>query len=460
METAELLTRLEQKLGLQQQRAKVLIVGLGTTGLSVARFLKNLDIQFAMVDSRDKPPLIDQLADEMPDVAVFSGGFDSAAFEVATHLLVSPGVSLQQETIAKAIRSGLKVISDIDLFACAVDKPVIGVTGSNGKSTVTTLLGDMGRYAGVNTAIGGNLGIPALDLLKQDADLYVLELSSFQLERTSVLEPVAATVLNVSADHMDRHAGIEAYAAEKKRIFKGNGICVLNLDDPVVMAMQEPNRNCYTFSVKSQADYYWAQKTDELMAQGSPFIARAELKLEGLHNVANVLAAIALGQAVGLDDEGMRKALRAFNGLEHRMQKVAEINGVSWINDSKATNPGACIAALNGSQEKVVLIAGGDAKGAAMTELTEAVQQKCKAVVAMGKDAEQIEAALKEILPVYRVKNMRQAVSQADKLAETGERVLLSPACASLDQYKNYMERGERFIQEVRKLEEVACQSS
>jgi len=267
-------------------------------------------------------------------------------------------------------------------------------------------------------------------------------------------------VLNVSADHMDRHAGIEAYAAEKKRIFKGNGICVLNLDDPVVMAMQEPNRNCYTFSVKSQADYYWAQKTDELMAQGSPFIARAELKLEGLHNVANVLAAIALGQAVGLDDEGMRKALRAFNGLEHRMQKVAEINGVSWINDSKATNPGACIAALNGSQEKVVLIAGGDAKGAAMTELTEAVQQKCKAVVAMGKDAEQIEAALKEILPVYRVKNMRQAVSQADKLAETGERVLLSPACASLDQYKNYMERGERFIQEVRKLEEVACQSS
>jgi len=452
MNTADLLAKLEQIFALNQEDSKVLIIGLGTTGFSVARFFYSLDIRFAVIDSRDKPPLIEQLAEQMPDVPVFTGGFDKAALEVATHLVVSPGVSLNEESIHKAAVAGVRILSDIDLFACATEKNVIAITGSNGKSTVTTMLGEMGKAAGKKTAIGGNLGVPALDLLAQDAELYVLELSSFQLERTSVLNARAATVLNVSADHLDRHEGIMGYAKEKQRIFHGNGTMILNADDPMVMSMQEQGRDFQLFSIKTTADFYWDEKSNSLMHGNLILMQRSDLLLQGLHNVANALAALALGNAVGLDERAMCTALKSFKGLEHRMQKVAELNGVSWVNDSKATNTGACIAALHGYEKKVLLIAGGDAKGADMQELYPVIKEKCKGVVLMGKDAGLIAQALNNCVPIYSAVNIKEAVKIAAGLAQAGDSVLLSPACASLDQYKNYMERGNKFTAAVMEL--------
>ncbi len=230
MNTLDLLTRLETKFKLHPAHARLLIVGLGATGFSTAQFLLNTPIKFAIIDSRSKPPLIDTLREQMPDVPIFLGGFDQSALDVATHLLISPGVSLNETAIHRAMQTGVTVMSDIDLFACATDKPIIAITGSNGKSTVTTMLGDMGNATGIKTAIGGNLGTPALDLLQQNADLYVLELSSFQLERTTALNAKAATVLNVSPDHLDRHDGVDGYAKEKQRIFNGNGAMILNVE--------------------------------------------------------------------------------------------------------------------------------------------------------------------------------------------------------------------------------------
>ncbi|MEY4718217.1 MAG: hypothetical protein RL563_835, partial [Pseudomonadota bacterium] len=244
MNTDFLLSRLEEHFQLDPATARLLIVGLGSTGYSAASFLQATPIKFAVVDSRKTPPLIDAFREQMPDVPIFSGGFDQSAFEVATHLLVSPGVSLNEQSIHKAIEAGVTIMSDIDLFACATDRPIIGITGSNGKSTVTSMLGEMANAAGVKTAIGGNLGTPALDLLQPGIDLYVLELSSFQLERTTALNATAATVLNISADHLDRHQGLEGYAKEKQRIFRGDGCLILNADDPMVMSMAEVNRNC------------------------------------------------------------------------------------------------------------------------------------------------------------------------------------------------------------------------
>lgn len=433
--------------------ARLLIVGLGATGYSAAQFLQQTPIKFAVIDSRGNPPQIDSLRDQMPDVPVFSGGFDQSAFEVATHLLVSPGVSLNEKAIRKAMRAGVTVISDIDLFTCATDKPIIAITGSNGKSTVTTMLGDMGNAAGLKTTIGGNLGMPALDLLQQDADLYVLELSSFQLERTSALNAAAATVLNLSADHLDRHDGMSGYAHEKQRIFRGDGAMILNADDPVVMSMLNRDRRQYSFSVRQPADFYLRRgEIDQLMLADEVLMNADDLNLEGSHNIANALAALALGHAVGMDMNAMCRALRKFKGLPHRMQKVAEVHGVRWVNDSKATNIGACIAALQGYDRKVILIAGGDGKGADMAELEPIVREKTKAVVLMGRDAALIDQALNNCVPTHFVGNMREAVAIAAGLAEPGDSVLLSPACASLDQYKSYADRGNQFAQAVLEL--------
>ncbi len=438
---------LKKHFALDPHSSKILVVGLGITGISVVRFLQGLEFKFAIIDSRDKPPLIDEFFQHSPDVPVFTGGFDEAAFAVATHLIVSPGVSLHEKSISKAIANGAKIVSDIDLFACAVTVPIIAITGSNGKSTVTTMLGDMAKAAGKKVAIGGNLGTPALDLLAQNAELYVLELSSFQLERTSVLNAAAATVLNVSADHLDRHADIAEYAKEKQRVYQGDGAMVINADDALVNAMREAGRQVLSFSIKDEADFYLAHQgeTEYLMTQQSPLMPLAELPLEGRHNAANALAALALGVAVGLDITAMCSALKTFKGLEHRMQRVTQTRGITWVNDSKATNIGACVAALEGYDRKVILIAGGDAKGADMAELTPVVKEKAKSVVLMGKDAGLIERALSGCVPVHHAENMVQAVKIAASLASSGDSVLLSPACASLDQYKNYQDRGNQF---------------
>jgi UDP-N-acetylmuramoylalanine--D-glutamate ligase len=461
-----------EKLGLDRVSSRVLIVGLGKTGYSVARFLADRGIEFAVADSREKPPYLTELRETLPDAGVFLGGFQGAAFSAATHLIVSPGVPLDVPEILAAACRGVPVLGDLDLFACVARAPVVAITGANGKSTVTTLVGLMAEADGRKVRVGGNLGTPMLDLLDDEAELYVLELSSFQLERSSLLEPAAATVLNISPDHLDRYSDLQAYADAKRRIFKGDGVRVLNRDDPLVRAMADSSRRCVWFGLEQRSavsgqrsgkstdnrplttDHCYGLDLIEgeewLMCRGRPLMKSGEVRLQGRHNIANALAAAALGEAVGLSHGAMADALRKFAGLDHRMQWVAEIDGVTWINDSKATNVGACMAALAGLDRKAVLIAGGDGKGADFNVLRPVVAEKVRAAVLMGKDAPLLDEALRDLVSTVRVENMRQAVEAARTLAQPGDAVLLAPACASLDQYKDYQERGRMFAEAVR----------
>ncbi len=446
-----------ERLGLDPLYSRVLIVGLGSTGLSVARFLARHDIEFAVVDSRREPPGLHELRDSLPDAAVFVGGFDPSAFAAASHLVVSPGVALTHPAISRSQRLGIPLVSDIDLFACMADAPVIAITGSNGKSTVTTLVGLMAREAGIKSAIGGNLGTPALDLLEEEADLYVVELSSFQLERSSLLEPAVATVLNISPDHMDRYADLASYAETKRRIFKGRGAMVLNNDDALVAAMGAAGRPCLRFGLEDspRLDYglRCVSGRDWIVRRGECLMPVAEIRIRGRHNVANALAALALGETVGLPFAAMQEILRNFPGLDHRMQWVADIDGVAYINDSKATNVGACMAALEGLPGKAVLLAGGDGKGADFSALTSVAAKKVRAAVLMGKDAQLLEHVLADVVPTVRAATMREGVRAARRLARKGDTVLLAPACASLDQYKDYQERGRVFTDAVRSMQ-------
>jgi len=435
----------------------VTVVGLGKTGLSGALFLARHGIPFVVVDSRPDPPGLPELRAQLPDAVVFAGGFAAEAFAGATHLLVSPGVSLGHPEIEQARQSGVAMLSDIDLFACMARAPVAAITGSNGKSTVTTLVGLMAQKAGLRAKVGGNLGTPALDLLAaNEPDCYVLELSSFQLERTSLLQPTAAVVLNVTPDHMDRYQDIEAYVKQKQRVFRGSGVMVLNADDPIVARMAVAGRNClhYGLSGNRGLDYGVGMIAGEewLMRGTAPVKRSSTLPLAGRHNVSNALAALALGDAMGFPLAAMRRALSDFVGLDHRMQRVARLNGVTWINDSKATNIGACRAALEGINGKSVLIAGGDAKGADVSELRAIIVDKVRAAVLIGRDAVFFEHMLNGAVTTVKVETMLQAVRHAHSLARPGDTVLLSPACASLDQYADYQARGRAFVEAIRRL--------
>ena len=399
MNNDEILTALDKHFSLNKESAKVLVVGLGKTGLSLAYYLRRLGLQFAIVDSRKKPPYNDDLLAEMPDVAVFTGGFDQAVFDVATHIIVSPGVSMEEPMIQQAITQGVQSLSDIDLFACSVSEPIVAITGSNGKSTVTTMLGDMARAAGKRVAVGGNIGTPALDLLAEPAEIYVLELSSFQLERTSQLNAVAATVLNISADHMDRYASMDVYVDQKRKVYDGNGVMLVNADCSYADAMLESDRELLTFGVQENADYSVIDTAEGrcLAFRGQAILAVSELLVAGIHNQMNALAALALGRIIGLPEKAMCDALRHFKGLKHRVEFVANINDVSWINDSKATNVGACIAALQGFKNaSVILIAGGDAKGADMSDLVPVLKEKVKTLLLIGKDGVLIKQAIND----------------------------------------------------------------
>ena len=314
------------------------------------------------------------------------------------------------------------------------------------------MLGKMAEEAKVNVRIGGNLGTPALDLLGDDVDLYVLELSSFQLERTTKLNAEIATVLNVTPDHMDRHNRVDDYAKEKQKVFQGSGIMVMNADDDIVSHMKQPGRGIITFAFDHPADFHIINKKGETwLAHNSQELMRtADLNVEGQHNIVNALSALALGFAAGLPDDAMCRALQKFTGLDHRMQMVARVNGVTWINDSKATNVGACIAALQGFEQKVVLIAGGDCKGANMDELAAVIKKKVKVLILIGRDAEIIGKAVDHSVPTHYAESLIVAVNIAANIAKSGESVLLSPACASLDQFKSYQERGQKFAEAVR----------
>ena len=435
---------------------RTLVVGLGETGLSVARFLSRQGVPVAIVDSREQPPGLGRLRTELPaDVALFLGEFNAEAFDRAQQIVISPGVSRDEPQIAAAVARQVPVIGDIELFARTVTAPVIAVTGSNGKSTVVTLLGAMARRAGLEVRVGGNIGTPALDLIKDDEpDLYVLELSSFQLETVHSLRPRAAVVLNVSADHMDRYDDLQAYAAVKQSIFRQAALQVFNLDDPLVESLV--NRACphtgFTCRQPGASDYGLVEIDGATwLAHGeSPIMPASAICMTGQHNLANALAALALGEAVGLPLDKMTETLAEFQGLPHRTRYVAEQGGVRWYNDSKGTNVGATLAAIEGFDETLVLIAGGDGKGADFTPLASALQRKGRGAVLIGKDAALLEAVLQGVVPVRHAADMPQAVRLAAEMSHPGDCVLLSPACASTDMYRNFEERGDLYMQAVR----------
>lgn len=442
------------------QGKKVLIVGLGKTGLSCAHFLSAYDVDVAITDSRNEPPFLPGLRQELPEIAVFVGSFDELAFRRADIIVVSPGISLREPLVVEARARGARIIGDIELFAWFVDVPVIAITGSNGKSTVTTLVGEMFNRTGIKTGVGGNIGTPALDLFREDNQVCVLELSSFQLETTESLDPVAAVLLNISEDHLDRYDTLADYTAAKARIFYGSGALVVNADDERVMAtaaLFAAGRKLVSFSLGSPQDDHYGicvQQDKRWLCRGKQaLIGVDELKITGEHNLANALAALALGEAAGLTLPAMLAALRDFSGLPHRCQWVRETAGVAWINDSKATNVGAAIAAIHGVPgEKLVVILGGQGKGQDFTALREVIANRARAVVLMGEDAPLLQQELADIVKIEHASSMQEAVNKSAQLAQAGDTVLLSPACASFDMFSGFEQRGDVFAESVRRL--------
>ncbi len=434
------------------------IVGLGVTGLSCARFLGSRGLSFAVTDSRKSPPGLAELQKQYPDVMISTGDLDLDLIMQAKQCLVSPGVSVRHPALIRAAQAGVEMIGDIELFARHADAPVVAITGANGKSTVTTLVYEMAKASGLTVRAGGNLGTPALDLIEDpEPDLYVLELSSFQLETTHSLNSIAATVLNISEDHMDRYAGVAEYAEAKERIFQGGGEMILNADDPMVASMMRTDRQVTRFTLnKPGQNEFGLQEIngDSWLSFGDrKLMSVSEMKIQGSHNVANALAALALGQAAGLKEESMLDVLRTWSGLPHRCQWIAAQNGVDWYNDSKGTNEGATVAAIKGfSDRQIILIAGGDAKGAKFEELALVVRDQVKLAILFGKDAPLLEQVLNRVTAVKCVDDLVQAVTLAHQNAERGDLVLMSPACASLDMFADYQQRGQVFIDAVQKL--------
>ena len=454
---------------------RILVLGLGDTGLSMTRWLTHHGATVRVADTRADPPHAALLAHELPQVAVTTGAFGGQDFQGADLIAISPGIDRREPPVADAVRRGVPVVGDIELFAQALatlnpehstlnTPKVIAITGSNGKTTVTAMAGDMCRAAGLGTVVAGNIGLPVLDALTAIEDegrmpqVFVLELSSFQLESTYGLRPAAATVLNLSEDHMDRYAGMAEYAAAKTRIFAGDGVQVLNRDDRWSLGMARTGREVATFGLGVPGDdSEWGIR----VTRDKPWLARGahellpldQLPLAGLHNAANALAAAALCHAIGVPEAPLASALRGFRGLPHRVEKINEINGVSFYDDSKGTNVGATVAALTGMAQPVVLIAGGDGKGQDFAPLAPAVAKRARAVVLIGRDADAIAQVLGgNNVPVVRASSMDDAVRKAFDAGRPGDAVLLSPACASYDMFRNYVHRAEVFVQAVAQL--------
>ncbi|MGQ0502526.1 MAG: UDP-N-acetylmuramoyl-L-alanine--D-glutamate ligase [Panacagrimonas sp.] len=445
----------------------MLIVGLGASGTSALRHLAKQGARITVTDSRAAPAGIETLRAAHPEVDFLLGGFSAPEpLSQFAEAVVSPGVSLDEPLVKELLAGGIPVIGDIELFArelastsgaSRLPPPVIGITGSNGKSTVTTLVGEMARAAGLRVKVGGNLGTPALDLIEDGTQLYVLELSSFQLETTHTLACTAAAFLNLSEDHLDRHGTMKAYGAAKARIFRNCLTAVVNRDDAAVMdllpacsietfGLDEPRGRAYGLvgtGAGTGADRWLAQGTHRLLPL-------AELRIQGLHNAANALAALALANAAGIPRAASLSALAAFTGLPHRCEFVAARDGVTWLNDSKGTNVGSTLAALQGLGAPIVWLGGGQGKGQDFSPLAPALARTCRAAVLFGEDAGQIEQAILGALPVYREPDLASALRRAKAIARPADRVLLSPACASFDQFRNYVERGERFSAWVR----------
>jgi len=433
--------------GLSLLEKQVLVLGMGDTGLSVARWVERQGGKVRAADTRASPPRREGFPGE-----VHTGAFHPGLLEGVDLVCVSPGLSLQEEIVTAATAKGIPVVGDIELFAWQNRSPVLAVTGTNGKTTVTALTGHLLRAAGLDCEVAGNIGPPVLEALLKRTEppaAWVLELSSYQLETTRSLESVAAAMLNLAEDHLDRYAGLDAYGAAKARIFIGAGTQVLNRDDPRSAAMALPGRKVVTFGLDAPRGADFGVVGNKLVQGGDELVAIDELAIRGLHNVANALAACALASTLKVRVQALRCGLRTFEGLPHRLQLVAVRRRVEWYDDSKGTNVGATVAALRGLGKKTVLILGGEGKGQDFAPLREPVKRFATKALLIGRDAPLIEQALAG-LPTERCASLEEAVQRASRIP--AQAVLLSPACASFDMFRDYRHRGEAFAQAVKDL--------
>jgi UDP-N-acetylmuramoylalanine--D-glutamate ligase len=438
----------------------IVVIGLGKTGFSVVSFFADRGESVIAMDTREQAPFAQAVKDSYPEVSVILGGLDERLLCDAKKIILSPGLALATKEIQAAVKKGVPVVGDIQIFSDYVKAPVIAITGSNAKSTVTTLLGDMAKDAGLNVAIGGNLGTPALELINENVQLYVMELSSFQLETTPNLNADVATVLNVSPDHLDRYNSYDDYWHAKHNIFNGCKAAVVNRDDERSVPLRKLDVKTITFGLSESIENHFGmveQDGESYLAIGhQALISTKQLKIKGTHNRSNALAAMALGSAAGLSLDSMLTTLQDYPGLEHRCQWVGKHNGVDFFNDSKGTNVGATVAALDGLQADVdgsiILMAGGDGKGADFSYMKKAIQSGVKTLVAYGRDKILIQHALENDTHVVTADDFNDAFKKACLNATFGDAVLLSPACASFDMFKSFEHRGETFVQLVEDL--------
>ena len=433
------------------QGKKVVIIGLGMTGLSCVDFFMARGVTPRAMDTRVAPAGLDKLPEA---VERYVGGLNEDWLLTADLIVASPGIALAHPSLSAAADAGVEIVGDIELFCREAQAPIIAITGSNGKSTVTSLVGEMAKAAGLNVGVGGNIGLPALMLLDPERELYVLELSSFQLETTSSLRAVAATILNVTEDHMDRYPlGLQQYRAAKLRVYENARACIVNADDALTMPVRGADDRCISFGV-DVGDYHLNRQQGEtwLRVKGEKVLNVKEMKISGQHNYSNALAALALADAAGLPRASSLKALTTFTGLAHRFQQVLEHNGVRWINDSKATNVGSTEAALNGLQldGTLYLLLGGDGKSADFTPLSRYLTGDNVRLYCFGRDGAQLAALRPDV--AVQTETMEQAMRQIAPQVLPGDMVLLSPACASLDQFKNFEQRGDVFARLAKEL--------
>lgn len=446
---------------------KTAILGMGATGLSAARFLSSIGDSFVFADSRSQPPRLQEVRDQYPHATVVLGAFDADLLLNMDRAVVSPGISLDEPALVAARESGVELIGDLELFLEHAKAPVIGITGSNGKSTVTTLLGEMSQACGLSVGIGGNLGTPMLNLLDDRHELYVLELSSFQLELLNDSRGAIVALLNISPDHMDRYQDLQQYHGAKHRIFRGASAVVINRQDQLTKPLLATSISLSTFGLNQPdlGDFGILEGLEQgYLAQGiERLMPVADVALKGTHNIANALAALALGSKAGLSMATMLETLTTYKGLPHRCENIAEIDGVLYIDDSKGTNVGATQAALQGfgrdGSKNLILIVGGQGKEQNFADLQPAAKRFVKQALLFGEDAAQLNVALQDVCTTQQAESLQQAVDLASKMAISGDIVLLSPACASFDMFSGFEERGRCFQQAVAELQKRGGQS-
>lgn len=426
------------------QGKNVVIIGLGLTGLSSVDFFLARGVTPRVMDTRISPPGLEKLPES---VERHTGSLNEDWLLAADLIIASPGIAVAHPALTRAADAGVEIVGDIELFCREAQAPIVAITGSNGKSTVTTLVGEMAKAAGVNVGVGGNIGLPALMLLEPNRELYVLELSSFQLETTFSLKAAAATILNVTEDHMDRYPfGLQQYRAAKLRVYENAAVCVVNADDALTMPVRGADERCISFGV-DVGDYHLNHQQGDiwLRVKGEKILNTKEMKVVGRHNYTNALAALALADAVKLPRSSSLKALTTFTGLAHRFQLAWERNGVRWINDSKATNVGSTEAALNGLKVEgtLHLLLGGDGKSADFSSLAQYLQGSAIRLYCFGRDGAELAALRPDV--AEQTETMEQAMKLIASRVKAGDMVLLSPACASLDQFKNFEQRGDQF---------------